>query len=296
VSDTSKTRRRLIFSTSFREPVSTPLHARIPLAAVARSTWTNLVLDLDEMVAYNFGGAKYARLELITLGAACRLRKIVTLREAPLEATAHSHAALLEPLAVPKALEFPPNTEHLTQLLNMPAVLGALSAETAERPSARPELASIALADVPSAELDRHAGSIPNSPALGGSPGLPATPGAHLPAELMPLGRRAHAGGRPPSCLGSPAVCASPGPLSGRAAHAVPDRRAVSVQQNSRRTPVAARIRANTAQGDEGKKTSPLMMPTPGACRADAARAADCWISRGKEGWVGPGSPASPAC
>ena len=106
MSDTSKTRRRLIFSTSFREPVSTPLHARIPLAAVARSTWTNLVLDLDEMVAYNFGGAKYARLELITLGAACRLRKIVTFMEATV-APGEACSAEEDPTSVPRGLELP---------------------------------------------------------------------------------------------------------------------------------------------------------------------------------------------
>ena len=63
VSDTTRARRRVLLSTSFREPVRTSLHTRLPLAAIHRDIWLNLTFDLVALVAANFPGATFAHLE-----------------------------------------------------------------------------------------------------------------------------------------------------------------------------------------------------------------------------------------
>ena len=82
ISDTARARRRLLFSTSFREAVCTPLHTRVPLGSLPRGVWVNLLLDMATLTASNFGGARFGRLEGICIGASCRLRKICTLKDA----------------------------------------------------------------------------------------------------------------------------------------------------------------------------------------------------------------------
>ena len=93
ISDTARARRRLLFSTSFREAVRaprprrpslppiraplptphsrpsrrpcllpqvcTPLHTRVPLGSLPRGVWVNLVLDMATLTASNFGGARF---------------------------------------------------------------------------------------------------------------------------------------------------------------------------------------------------------------------------------------------
>jgi hypothetical protein len=83
ISDTARARRRVLLSTSFREPVRTPLHTRLPLAALVRDVWANLTLDLVDLVATNFPGATFARLESLTLNAAFKVRRVFTLKSAP---------------------------------------------------------------------------------------------------------------------------------------------------------------------------------------------------------------------
>ena len=81
----ARARRRLLFSTSFREVMSNPLHTRVPLGCLARGVWVNPTFDLTELTAHNFGGARFSRLESIAVGAVCKLRRIFTLRDAPAE-------------------------------------------------------------------------------------------------------------------------------------------------------------------------------------------------------------------
>lgn len=109
VSDKGKTRRRILFSTSFREPASTPLHTRIPLAAVARGVWLNLVFDLVDLVSCNFGGAGFGRLDGICIGSACTLRRICTLRDPPGDAPCapDGHSGLAVGASAPRGFELP---------------------------------------------------------------------------------------------------------------------------------------------------------------------------------------------
>ena len=81
ISDTTRARRRILVSTSFRETVQTPLHTRLPLSALQRDVWLNLTFDLVALVATNFPGATFSRLESLALGAVCKVRRVFTLRE-----------------------------------------------------------------------------------------------------------------------------------------------------------------------------------------------------------------------
>ena len=100
----TRTRRRLIFSTSIRDTVWNPMHTRVPLD-VPRGRWLNLTLDLPALVEANFGAA-FGRLESLALGGACRLRKIVTFMEATV-APGEACSAEEDPTSVPRGLELP---------------------------------------------------------------------------------------------------------------------------------------------------------------------------------------------
>ena len=123
ISDTARARRRLLFSTSFREAVRapprphprpsyppppapthapphpphsrpsrrpcllpqvcTPLHTRVPLGSLPRGVWVNLVLDMATLTASNFGGALRPTLAL-ALTPALTLTLTLTLALAPI--------------------------------------------------------------------------------------------------------------------------------------------------------------------------------------------------------------------
>ena len=181
ISDTARARRRLLFSTSFREAVRasrpvpcrpspppppaplppppnppnsppspaarrpcllppllpqvcTPLHTRVPLGGLPRGVWVNLVLDMATLTASNFGGARFGRLEGISIGASCRLRKICTLKDAsfigpggsptflgPGECVASDHPAYAA--TVPKGMERPQGHSAPPPLGSAPARL-----------------------------------------------------------------------------------------------------------------------------------------------------------------------------
>jgi hypothetical protein len=129
VSDAAHARHRLLFSTSAREQASTPLHARIPLGGLPRGVWLNLVLDLAGLVAHSFG-AKFARLDSLTLGSSCKLRRICTLRDAPvLPPNNDGFDTDLNGLA-PKGFELPPGVPAVTHSFTVEDILAAAPCES----------------------------------------------------------------------------------------------------------------------------------------------------------------------
>ena len=128
ISDTARARRRLLFSTSFREAVCTPLHTRVPLGSLPRGVWVTLVLDMAFLTSSNFGGARFGRLEGIIIGASVRLRKICTLKDTsfigpggigpcflgPGDCISSDHPAYAA--TVPKGMELPPEVESYTHM------------------------------------------------------------------------------------------------------------------------------------------------------------------------------------
>ena len=151
--------------------VRTPLHTRLPLSSLQRDVWLNLTFDLVELVGTNFPGATFARLESLSLGSSCKVRRIFTLRAPPLEgATGPLGAAdsLLPPMPsdapgggggggggifgdverdgsgsppplpspLPRGLELPPGTISLTQVYRIAHILRA-AAQVAAQVAAR---------------------------------------------------------------------------------------------------------------------------------------------------------------
>ncbi len=101
VSDSQRTRRRLVISSGFRTIVTNPLHVQLPLGSgysrefgagtfdvekthlVPRGCWFTLCLDLQELVSNNFVGINHRSLDYVALSGHCQLRRIFTLKCAP---------------------------------------------------------------------------------------------------------------------------------------------------------------------------------------------------------------------
>ncbi|GKT15571.1 putative multi-domain containing protein, partial [Aduncisulcus paluster] len=81
VNGTDGTRRRLFFSTAFRDQKITPLHARIPLHAVM-GKWVNLVIDVAGLLGLYFD-ISFAYLSEIVINPNANIHRIFVLREKP---------------------------------------------------------------------------------------------------------------------------------------------------------------------------------------------------------------------
>lgn len=138
ITDSKRTRRRLIFSTSIKEIAATTLHARLPLVELSRSGWSVLSFDLSELVSESFG-ASFARLDAIVIGASCRLRRVFTLREPP---NHHGmiHCATETAPILPKGLELPIGTPATFQLYSIGGLKAALAAAEEGAEGARAQL------------------------------------------------------------------------------------------------------------------------------------------------------------
>jgi hypothetical protein len=82
VSDEKKTRRRLVLSTSFKDIAVNPLHAQLPLSCVRRNQWLNLCIDVAQLCLDCFK-QPFRSIECFSLGAACTIRKIFSLKAPP---------------------------------------------------------------------------------------------------------------------------------------------------------------------------------------------------------------------
>lgn len=85
---TSRSHMRLNFSTSFKDVEATPLHVKVPLTHLPKGQWLNLVLDCASFVSRLSPGAAFQFIDSVTVGAACSLRRLFTLRQPPAEADA----------------------------------------------------------------------------------------------------------------------------------------------------------------------------------------------------------------
>eukprot|EP00397_Hematodinium_sp_SG-2012_P007306 GEMP01007349.1.p1 GENE.GEMP01007349.1~~GEMP01007349.1.p1 ORF type:complete len:1107 (+),score=299.75 GEMP01007349.1:334-3654(+) len=86
ITDATRTRRRLLFSSTFKEMSTNPLHARFPLVdsssvmRVRRNCWVNLCFDIDAMVPKAWPGQHYKTLDSLQISPDCRLRKVYTIK------------------------------------------------------------------------------------------------------------------------------------------------------------------------------------------------------------------------
>jgi len=90
ITDVTKTRRRLLFSSAFKEMSTNPLHARFPLVdsssvmRVQRDCWINLCFNMETMVPKAWPGQHYKTLDSLQISPDCRLRKVYTIKNQPI--------------------------------------------------------------------------------------------------------------------------------------------------------------------------------------------------------------------
>jgi hypothetical protein len=117
ITDSSSTKRRLIFSSASKTYAITPLHARIPNSSFLRGTWANISIDLVSFVNKCFPGNSYRSTDSISLCALCRLRRVYTMRGPLLDTTEDSEVTGSTD-EVPRNLDFPPGVDYLNQLVS----------------------------------------------------------------------------------------------------------------------------------------------------------------------------------
>ncbi|EFC40659.1 hypothetical protein NAEGRDRAFT_80970 [Naegleria gruberi] len=85
IRDKKQIKKRLIFSSSFKTVTKTQLHTQIPISDVVKSgEWMNLCFDLQELTSMSFNDKEeYYCMDRISIGPACTLRKIYSLRQNP---------------------------------------------------------------------------------------------------------------------------------------------------------------------------------------------------------------------
>eukprot|EP00347_Sterkiella_histriomuscorum_P019798 403340256 len=80
ITDSSKTRRRLIFHSGAKEIVANPLHARIPITQFRRNQWMNLCLDIASFTHNCFKSVNFRSIDFLEITASCKLRRIFTMK------------------------------------------------------------------------------------------------------------------------------------------------------------------------------------------------------------------------
>ncbi|KAK5872549.1 hypothetical protein PBY51_013236 [Eleginops maclovinus] len=119
ITDLEHLKRRLYLSTVHKELSVTHLHAKIPFVGLKRSVWSTLCIDLVSFTSELFKG--FLTLDGITLFATCKVRRIFTMKAMPTELSGDdmflSGAAHMD--SIPRSCQFPPDVNHITQLLNM---------------------------------------------------------------------------------------------------------------------------------------------------------------------------------
>ena len=106
------TRRRLFFSSAFTELKTTPLHCQIPLTLVKHGLWLNLAIHVADLVAACFRGATFRSMDLLTLSAYFKLRRVFTLRQPPPDSTRYLPGCE----NIPRSLDYPGGCESITQV------------------------------------------------------------------------------------------------------------------------------------------------------------------------------------
>nr|XP_046239494.1 uncharacterized protein C3orf67 homolog isoform X2 [Scatophagus argus] len=119
VTDLEHLKRRLHLSTVHKEVSATPLHAKIPFGGLKRNIWSALCIDLVSFTGELFKG--FLSLDLITLFASCKVRRIFTMKTEPTGLSDDdvflSGAGLMD--LIPRSCRFPPDVSHVTLVLNM---------------------------------------------------------------------------------------------------------------------------------------------------------------------------------
>jgi hypothetical protein len=117
VIDDRNQRRRMYFSTIFRDFESNDFHVQIPLELNNHDGWNNLVIDMNSIVSTCSRGSRFHSLEYVCVKPVCRIRKIFSL---PSSADGK--------VRIPATFEFPSGTDFQVQV----SINGAFIVSTAE--------------------------------------------------------------------------------------------------------------------------------------------------------------------
>ncbi|XP_040014582.1 uncharacterized protein C3orf67 homolog isoform X1 [Xiphias gladius] len=119
ITDSEHLKRRLHLSTVHKELTATLLHAKIPFVGLKRNIWSTLYIDVVSFTAELFKG--FLTLDGITLFATCKVRRIFTMKTEPTGMSEDdmflSGAGIMD--LIPRSCKFPPDVNHVTQMLNM---------------------------------------------------------------------------------------------------------------------------------------------------------------------------------
>ena len=246
--DATRKRRRIVCNAGNKETVSTALHARVPMGPIARGVWLNLCFDVRDMTARLWPGAEFQSIELVSVGAACKLRRMATMRGAPVDTTDDDvrlgcdrtlwQSTPVEEL--PKSFHFLPGVKHINQIFHMHKLYAWEAQQRGEAYAPSESGAFPAAAAAATGGLE-GAGSPAKFPAARREVATAS------PSAAVAFGRRVEAtGGRPPSTARS--LLKTPGTAPKTAPAGALARKGAG--RGSRRSPVRAagdKARARTA-------------------------------------------------
>lgn len=118
LTDGTRTRRRLIFTTGTKEISTSTLHTKIPLNSLTRNTWLNFSIDIASFCTSLFKGSVFRTLDSFNICSHCRLRRVFAMRTPLLDVNDESHdLAGNAPLDIlPKSVEFPVGVNFSNQV------------------------------------------------------------------------------------------------------------------------------------------------------------------------------------
>ncbi|XP_014778712.1 protein CFAP20DC isoform X1 [Octopus bimaculoides] len=120
--DLGNNKRRILLSTAQREIQCTPLHAKVPLLKIKRGVWINLCVDLVSAVNDLWKNQTFKAVDIITVSASCRLRRIFTMKLPPYETPDENEDVgncQLEFDYIPKQCQFVNDVQTSTQIINI---------------------------------------------------------------------------------------------------------------------------------------------------------------------------------
>ena len=80
VTDNSDSKRRLNFSTSFKEIETHEFHIQMPLKLLIANVWTNLYINIGDLLSQSFANKIIKCIDYISISGSCKVRKIYAIK------------------------------------------------------------------------------------------------------------------------------------------------------------------------------------------------------------------------
>eukprot|EP01017_Pseudomicrothorax_dubius_P036390 TRINITY_DN5202_c0_g1_i7.p1 TRINITY_DN5202_c0_g1~~TRINITY_DN5202_c0_g1_i7.p1 ORF type:complete len:451 (-),score=87.42 TRINITY_DN5202_c0_g1_i7:555-1907(-) len=132
VTDTTKSKRRMMFTSALKSVELNYFHCKIPISTVKRGIWLNLSIDLVSFMSL-FKGQTFRSLDTIVINGPCKVRRLFTMR-APLVETlsedgTEQQSNLLNTAFVPKTMALATGISNVNQVLNLDVVMRYIEME-----------------------------------------------------------------------------------------------------------------------------------------------------------------------